>query len=292
MTKVAAKTSLGPAVTIAIEQFFPEKQRIIEDDLAYKILPIGMRAFVKVFKPEPLRNWMIRSAEKDFPGIWGAMICRKRYIDDKLKDSLGSIKAIVNIGAGFDTLIYRLPSLSDFNAWEIDQIENIQFKQIRLEKVLGKIPSKIKLVIMDFDHDDITMVLQSNGYSLNQKTFFIMEGVTQYITESGIKSTFDFLANAAIKSRLVFTYVRKDFLDGQKMYGCEKLFNKYVIKEKSWIFGLNPEKWSEFLITYGWKVIEDTDYGILTSKYIIPFGRTLLSSPIERLIYAEKYRLI
>jgi O-methyltransferase involved in polyketide biosynthesis len=31
---------------------------------------------------------------------------------------------------------------------------------------------------MDFDHDDILMVLQSSGYSLDQKTFFIMEGVT------------------------------------------------------------------------------------------------------------------
>jgi methyltransferase (TIGR00027 family) len=145
MTKVAAKTSLGPIVAIAIEQFFPEKQRIIEDELAYKILPIGMRIFVKLIKPKPLRNWMIRTTEKDFPGIWGAMICRKRYIDEKLKDSLSQIKSIVNIGAGFDTRIYRLLSLSDFHAWEIDQIENIQSKQIRLEKVLGKLPFNIKL---------------------------------------------------------------------------------------------------------------------------------------------------
>jgi methyltransferase (TIGR00027 family) len=288
MTKVATKTSLGPIVTIAIEQFFPERQRIIEDELAYKILPISMRIFVKLIKPKPIRNWMINTTEKDFPGIWGTMICRKRYIDEKLKDSISQIKAIVNIGAGFDTRIYRLPSLSDFHAWEIDQIENIQLKQIRLKKVLGKLPSNIKLVMMDFDHDDIIMALQSNGYSLNQKTFFIMEGVTQYLTESGIKSTFDFLANAAYKSRLVYTYIRKNFLDGQKMYGCEKLFNKYVIKDKSWIFGLNPEKWPEFLNHYGWKVIEDIDFKELNNKYIIPFGRTLSSSPVERLIYAEK----
>jgi hypothetical protein len=72
------------------------------------------------------------------------------------------------------------------------------------------------------------------------------------------------------------------------MYGCEKLFSRYVIKDKSWIFGLNPEKWPEFLNHYGWKVIEDIELKELNSKYIIPFGRTLFSSPVERLIYAEK----
>jgi O-methyltransferase involved in polyketide biosynthesis len=50
-----------------------------------------------------------------------------------------------------------------------------------------------------------------------------LEAVTQYLTESGIKSTFDFLSDAASESHLVFTYIRKDFLDGQQMYGCEKL---------------------------------------------------------------------
>lgn len=288
MTKVAAKTSLGPVVTIAIEQFFPGKQRIIEDELAYKMLPISMRIFVRFIKSRPLRKWMIQTTEKDFPGIWGAMICRKKYIEEKLGDNLNQIRAVVNIGAGFDTVIYRLPSLPDFQSWEIDQIENIKLKQIRLEKVLGKIPSNIKLVMMDLDHDDINMVLKANGYFLDQKTFFIMEGVTQYLTESGIKSTFNFLANAAFKSNLVFSYIRKDFLDGQKMYGCEKLFSKYVIKDKSWIFGLNPEKWPEFLNNYGWKIIENIDLKELNNKYISPFGRTLFSSPVERLIYAEK----
>lgn len=288
MTKKAAKTSFGPTVTIAIEQFFPENQRIIEDELAFKILPLGIRVFIKCMKVKPLRNRMIHTTEKNYPGIWGAMICRKKYIEEKLGENLNQIRAIVNIGAGFDTVIYRLPSLPDCQSWEIDQIENIKLKQIRLKKVLGEIPSNIKLVILDFDHDDISKVLVSNGYAPDKKTFFIMEGVSQYLTGFGIKSTFNFLANAPIKSRLVFTYILKDFLEGQKMYGCEKLYNKYVIKDKSWIFGLNPDKWPELLSQYGWRVVEDIDYERLNCKYIIPSGRTLISSPVERVIYAEK----
>lgn len=35
MAKAAAKTGVSPTVLIVIEQYFPEKQRIVEDDLAY-----------------------------------------------------------------------------------------------------------------------------------------------------------------------------------------------------------------------------------------------------------------
>jgi O-methyltransferase involved in polyketide biosynthesis len=78
MAKATAKTSLGPIITIAIEQYFPKKQRIIKDDLACQMLPTGMRVFVRLVKPKPIRNWMIRTTEKDIPGIYGAMVCRKR----------------------------------------------------------------------------------------------------------------------------------------------------------------------------------------------------------------------
>lgn len=40
------------------------------------------------------------------------------------------------------------------------------------------------------------------------------EAVTQYLTEQGVRATFDRLAKAARGSRLAFTYVRKGFLTG------------------------------------------------------------------------------
>jgi O-methyltransferase involved in polyketide biosynthesis len=46
MARAAAKTGAMPAVIVAIEQSFPKDQRIIADDLAYAMLPFGMKAFV------------------------------------------------------------------------------------------------------------------------------------------------------------------------------------------------------------------------------------------------------
>jgi len=288
MAKAVAKTGLGPIVLVAIEQSFPKEQRIIEDGLASRILPVVMQTFVKLMTLTPIRNWMIRATEKDLPGIWSCMMCRKRYIDEKLTNSVNQINAVVNLGAGYDTRIYRLQFLSVIPIWEVDQLENIQTKQIRLRKLFGKIPSYVKLIAIDFDHEKINQVLESKGYNSNKKTFFIMEAVTQYLTDAGIKSTFDFLAGAAPGSLLTFTYIRKDFLNGQKFYGWEKGYKKYIIEEKIWIFGLNPEEWPNFLKQYGWKVKEDIGFEELAEKYVKPTGRTLAFTPVERMIYAEK----
>jgi hypothetical protein len=67
MTQAAAKTGSDPTVLVAIEQHFPNDQRIIDDVLAYRILPLGMRAYVWLMRLSAARNWMIRLADKRFP---------------------------------------------------------------------------------------------------------------------------------------------------------------------------------------------------------------------------------
>ncbi|MFB0515365.1 MAG: SAM-dependent methyltransferase [Candidatus Neomarinimicrobiota bacterium] len=273
---------------VAIEQHFPADQRIIDDDLAYRILPFGMRAFVWLMRPDAARDWMVRASEKTLPGIWGGMMCRKQYIDEKLIESLGQINAVVNLGAGFDTRAYRQPALADVPTWELDHLANIEPKRIRLRKLFGAVPAYVKLVPIDFDREELGAVLAAHGYSVDKRTFFIWEAVTQYLTETGLRTTFDFFAKAARGSRLAFTYVRKDFIDGQVIYGQEDAYKKYVVKDKVWLFGMDPEGVTNFLAAYGWRVVEHLGYEELAVRYVKPTGRELTSTPIERIVYAEK----
>jgi methyltransferase (TIGR00027 family) len=275
-------------MTVAIEQYFPGDRRIINDDLAYRILPFGMRAFVWLTRLDSARDWLVRVAEKRAPGIWGGVLCRKRYIDEKLIGSLGPIAAVVNLGAGFDTRTFRLPALADIPVWEVDQPENIERKRARLRKLLGEIPAHVTLVPTDFDHEELGAVLASSGYSADKRTFFIWEAVTQYLTEAGVKKTFDFLAKSACGSRLCFTYIRKYFLDGRTLYGQEVAYEKYVVKDKSWLFGMDPEGVADFLGRYAWRVVEHLGYEELAERYVKATGRELASTPIERMVYAEK----
>jgi methyltransferase (TIGR00027 family) len=176
---------------------------------------------------------------------------QKRYIDEPLIALSREIGAVVNLGAGIDTRAYRLPPLAEVPGWEVDQPANINSKQDRLRQWFGRPPEHITFVSIDFDQEALGPALASRGYTAPRQTFFIWEAATQYPTETGIKATLDFLATAPRGSRLGFSYVLKDFLDGQNLYGQERLHERYV-KDNISLFGLDPRNVSDFLDPNGW----------------------------------------
>lgn len=287
MTKAAAKTGIGPTVLVAVEQHFPKPQRILDDALAPRILPLSMQALVWLMKPRWLREWMVRATEKDAPGLWSGMMCRKCYIDEKLTEQAGKIESVLNLGTGFDTRLYRLPALTDISAWEVDQPENIQAKQRQLEKVFGMLPPNRRLVAIDFDRENLEDVLAAHGYLAGTRTFVIWEAVTQYLTAESVHATLASLAQLAPGSRLAFTYILQSFLDGREIDGWEKLYKDYV-PTQIWRFGLDPAAWPAFLAEHGWQLLEDVSYGELANRYVQPTGRSLTTTEVERVIYAEK----
>jgi len=287
MTEAAAKTSTGPTFVVAIEQSFPENIRIIDDDLAFQIMPLSYRIFAWIMRIGFIRDRMINWYEKTVPGTWGGMLCRKRYINDKLNTMAPQIDGVVNLGAGLDTRVYTLDSISKLPVWELDQNKVIENKQNRLTQIFGTISDNITHVRIDFDHEDIGEVLKRNGYSSDKKIFFIWEAVTQYLEEESVRRMFDFLSHAQSGSKIAFTYVLKDFIEGKRMYNMEFFFKREVLK-KIWIFGLDPNEWPQFLEDYGWKIIEDVCGDDLARKYVKPIGRKFASTPIERMIFAEK----
>jgi methyltransferase (TIGR00027 family) len=288
MARAAAKTGTGPTAMVALEQGFPKENRILTDDVAYSVLPLGKRVFLCLLRPRWARNWLVRRSEKASPGSYGAILCRKRYIDEKLLEYLDRIDALVNLGAGFDTRMYRLRALALKPVWEADLPENIQSKRLGLRRVFGAVPAHVTLVAIDFEHEDLGAALASHGFSAAVRTLYIWEAVTQYLTEPTVRATFDFLAKAAKGSRLVFSYIRKDFLDGRVLYGQEYLYKRYVVKAGVWHFGMDPEAVTSLLSSYGWHAVENLQYAELAERYVKPIGRKLLSTPIERIVYAEK----
>ena len=289
MTRKAAETAAGPTFFVAAEQHFPKGTRLIDDDLARRLLPLGARVMVWLMRPAWIRDWLLGMMDKKYPGIVALFPCRKRYIEEKVAEAVASqVESVVNLGAGSDTLAYRLPALAGVSVWEVDQPENLDLKRSGLEKALGQVPAQVTLVSIDFDREDLVDVLASHGYALDKRTFFILEAVTQYLTEPGIHSTFEFLAKAPAGSRLVFTYVSKDFMDGKALHGLDSLHERLVVKDQTWLFGMDPEGVPDFLDGYGWRVLEHVGSEELADRYVTPTGRTLQSMPIEPIVYAEK----
>jgi methyltransferase (TIGR00027 family) len=112
MGRAAANTGIMPMVLVALEQSFPKSQRVIDDGLAIHMLPFGAALFVRILGPRRMRDWLIGQSEKSNPGIWGGLLCRKRYIDEKVAACRNEMDAMVSLGAGFDTRSFRLPELT------------------------------------------------------------------------------------------------------------------------------------------------------------------------------------
>lgn len=288
--KTAAGTGSSPTFIVAVEQFFPESERLIQDSLALQIIPFGFRTFAHLLRIPMLRNWMIRAAENQITGGWSAFPVRKRYIDEKIVGEVdsGQVDAIVNLGAGFDTRVYRLPALSKVPVWELDQAVNIDPKEKRILSIFGKIPAHVTLARINFQEEEIASVLKSHGYQENTKTFFIWEAVSQYLSEDAVRATFDFLSQAKTGSQLAFTYVLKDFIEGKNFYDEEAFYQRMIVNQKAWYFGWNPEQLADFLAEYGWRLIEDVGYEELNQRYAKSTGRNFGSMVIERVAYAEK----
>ena len=235
-----------------------------------------------------LRRMTIAAGERAVPGAWTIITCRKRYIDDKLDESLENIDAVVILGAGMDTRGYRLAHRSDIPVFEVDLPVNIERKKAAVQRAIGGLPMSVHLVPLDFEHDDLFGALTGHGYREDARTLYIWEGVTQYLTEDAVRATLGALQAAPAGSRLVFTYVRKDFIDGVNMYGAAMLYKRFRQRQQVWKFGLNPDEVAGFIAEYGWKLVEQTGPEFYLRNYIQPSGRDLAASDLEWSAYARK----
>ncbi|HEY2449258.1 MAG TPA: SAM-dependent methyltransferase [Mycobacterium sp.] len=284
----AAQTAFGPMVLVALEQGEPAGRRLVDDDLAAQFLPAPIRWLVTATPPKLMRRLMMAAMERDGPGLWANMVCRKRYVADKVVEAFDNIDAVVVLGAGLDTFAYRLARKSDIPIFEVDQPVNIERKAAAVRRVLGELPSSVRLVPLNFECDDVLKVLTGHGYRADSRTFFIWEAVTQYLTADAVHATLESLRPAASGSRLVFTYVRRDVIEGINFYGAKQLYRRFVQRQHLWQFGLRPGEVAAFLDGHGWRLVEQLGPEAIVRLYIEPTGRDLTASQVEWSAYAEK----
>lgn len=289
MADNVASTAYGPMVLIALERTYPPAQRLLDDPMAFQMLPAYMRFMVNLCGVPFVRQLFFNLMEKSTPGLRAGFPSRKRYITDMLAQTLKTnIETVVILGAGLDTLAYRMPELARLRVYEVDLPENMRYKQQKLEALFGSIPAHVKLVPLDFESQSLETALRQAGYAFDQTAVFVWEAVTQYLTEGAVREVFQVLAKAPADSRLLFSYVLKDFIDGSNTYGLDSLYQRFRVRSQVWRFGLNAQAVPGFIGEYGWRVIEDAGADEFISRYLKPAGRHEAVAAIERMVYAEK----
>lgn len=289
MPGAVASTAYGPMLYSAWEQMLPQPARIVDDPLAGRMLPAYAKPILQASRWKPLRRALLNAFEKSAPGIRGALLCRKRYIEDRLVDSLSAgFDSVVILGAGLDTLAYRLPQLAATPVYEVDLPENIAYKKKAVEALYGDVPAHVRLVPLDFETQTLETGLRAAGYADGETSFFVWEGVTQYLTETAVHETMQFLAQAGAGSRLVFTYILKTFIDGTDTDGLDSLYRRMRVNHAYWLFGLHPQDVGAFVGGYGWTLKEQMRADDYRRRYVMPAGRTVAVAEIEPAVYAEK----
>lgn len=283
-----AQTAFGPMVLTAVENNEPPGRRLVDDDLAAQFLPRTARWLATATRSSLLRRLFIAAMDRSGPGLWANLTCRKHFVADVLDATLDQIDAVVVLGAGMDTRAYHLARRTPIPVFEVDLPVNIARKAATVRRVLGTMPRSVRLVALDFLRDDLLTTLAEHGYRIDYRTLFIWEGVTQYLTEDTVRATLTGLRPVAPGSRLLFTYVRSDFIDGTNLYGTPTLYRRVRRRRQLWHFGLLPEDVAGFLAAYGWRLVEQVGPEQLIKRYIKPTGRNLGASQIEWSAHAEK----
>ena len=271
----------------AAESHQPAQKRLFEDSFSRRLLP----GVWKLFLLPGLRQAMIGMTEKVGPGVIGSLYCRTRFIDDALHAALenGPIQVVI-LGAGFDARPYRMNGLEKTPVFEIDLPGIIDFKKTRVEQALGKLPDHVSFVPVDFEKQDIVTELTAAGFRKDVRSFFVWEGVTQYLTAEAVDRTFELMHSlAAEDSRVVFTYILQGVIDGSaRSQADEKIISFAAKSGNPWIFGISRSEINGYLKKRSLALIDEAGATEFRERYLEPSGRRINILECERIALAKR----
>jgi methyltransferase (TIGR00027 family) len=204
------------------------------------------------------------------------MFIRTKYIDAALDQAVREgTRQVIILGAGFDSRGYRFRNrFGRVRFLEVDYGPTQEYKRERVKETLGALPKQVHYIPMDFTKDDLLSQLRAGGYTENEKSLFIWEGVTMYIPEASIRDTLHFLRDhSAADSTIVFDYTLSS---DPRINNPNSRFARWG---DPWIFGFPGDSSVEYVRREGLMVVSDLAMVDLAAKYAQrPDGTSTLPS--------------
>ena len=196
-----------------------------------------------------------------------AMLVRTRFIDDALERAVASgARQVAILGAGFDSHAYRCQELlANVKVFEVDRAATQALKRQRVNDLLGGPPGNLTYVPIDFQREHLPDVLARHGYDAGARTFFVLEGVTMYVPEEGVRATLRFVASHPAGSAIVFDFVYRPMIDmiakadpATTPKAARPFLERFLnlIKDEPWVFGVQVGRERELLAECGLELRE------------------------------------
>jgi methyltransferase (TIGR00027 family) len=286
----SARLWIDIAVLRGLESRRSASERLLADPVSLRLLPAAWRALLRLLALTGLDDAILAKRERQLPGIIASLLCRTRYIDDALRGALHeSAEQVLVLGAGFDTRAYRIPGIEAVPVFEVDHPDAQAAKRKALRRSSIAIPENVAFVSIDFERDHLGRALAAAGFRSGRRTFFIWEGVTQYISRDAIEDTLSFVGTSgAVGSRVVFSYIRADVIDGSAATATDRSVMARAERGGApWRTGLDPDRLPRLLERHGLRLLEDVGGDEYRARYLEPARRRLATLRAERVVLAE-----
>jgi methyltransferase (TIGR00027 family) len=279
------------AVQRGLESSRPSGKRLFKDPFACSFVSPSWRIGLRAASFAPIRIGI--EAAYDLiggPGPRASAVVRTRLIDDLIEKYVDAADQIVILGAGFDTRPYRLRRLAGRRVFEVDHPDTQNAKRSGLTSALGSELCGVVFVPIDFETDDLTEALVGAGFSTEQATLFLWEGVTQYLSAEAVAATLRVIRNLSHPAGvLLFTYVDETVIvDGFADFPEAKRWLRQVQKRgEPWIFGIAPTEVARFLLDRGFELIKDVSVRDAGIRYLSAAGRHDYGSGLYHVVTAR-----
>lgn len=256
----------------AMETLASPGKRLFADPLAAGFLRPSLKLALRLASIPVVGKGIPKFIDHRWPGARTSGVARTKLIDDLMMDAFKrGFEQVVILGAGFDARAYRLPRPAASRVFEVDQPSTSRTKRHLLEESLGALPPDVAFVEVDFNRQALAPALEEAGYRRRQRTFFLWEGVTNYLTENAVDATLRWIGSSAPLGQLVFTYVHKDVIKAPVSFsGTKRLGRTLARAGEGWTFGLHPGELRAYLAARGLELIDDLGAADYRTRY---FGR-------------------
>jgi O-methyltransferase involved in polyketide biosynthesis len=283
-------TAYDPTLGDVVPEGTAEPTRWFLDAATYP----GMTAMYDAY---PVRAFARMAETWTLPGISVHNALRKRWIEDAVREALASgRRQVLVLGAGFDTLAYRLHGeYPDVRWWEIDHPATQSVKRDALDDH-GGVGDNFDLVAADFSETTLGEVLgaladeasegaggsdrqERTAYDPTAPTVVVAEGLLMYLSEEEVRALFrDVRRRTGPGSRVVGTALEPRE-DGRLTLRSDNEFGNRLLEVRlgrlgeplRW--GIEPTALPTFVDDLGFESTETLAVEDLRGRYLPPEAR-------------------
>jgi methyltransferase (TIGR00027 family) len=155
--------------------------------------------------------------------------------------------------------------------------------------MLGAIPTHVTYVPVDFNHESLVDKLVLAGYRTEQRTIFLWEGTTPYLSAEAVDGTLRSLASrSGPGSVVIFDYILASVLDGScDLRGACNEHDKMKATSEPFMFGVPEGGIGAFLEARGFRDVRDLGADDLRARYLRGDRRGRYVKPWWRIVHAS-----